>query len=154
MTYVLAPNQTVEVYPYSIVNLKRDNPNVSFSKTPSVETLANYDVFPVLNSPAPSFDQATQRCYQVHPTLQNGQWVETWEVATLSNNDIAERLASKSSDVRMERNHLLSQCDWTQASDSPLSADDKAAWAAYRQSLRDLTSAAGFPFTMTWPTAP
>ena len=154
MTYVLAPNQTAKVYPYSIANLKRDNPNVSFPRNPSTETLANYDVFPVLNSPAPSFDQVTQRCYQVHPTLQNGQWVVTWEVATLSNNDIAERLASKSSDVRMERNQLLSQCDWTQASDSPLSTDDKAAWAAYRQSLRDLTSAAGFPFTMTWPTAP
>ena len=33
---------------------------------------------------------------------------------------------------------LLKESDWTQLPDSPLSAEKKAEWAAYRQALRDL----------------
>ena len=40
--------------------------------------------------------------------------------------------------VRIERNNLLSESDWTQMSDSPLSDSKKTEWATYRQSLRDL----------------
>jgi hypothetical protein len=34
------------------------------------------------------------------------------------------------------------------------STADKAAWSTYRTALRDLPSASGFPYTMTWPTEP
>ena len=44
--------------------------------------------------------------------------------------------------LRKERNTLLQNSDWTQASDSPLSNSKKAEWATYRQSLRDLTKTA------------
>ena len=47
--------------------------------------------------------------------------------------------------------HKLSKCDWTQVADAPV---DKAAWATYRQALRDLPKEAGFPWDMTWPTDP
>ena len=40
--------------------------------------------------------------------------------------------------VRRLRTHLLEQSDWTQVVDSPLTAEQKAAWAAYRQQLRDM----------------
>ena len=53
--------------------------------------------------------------------------------------------------VRTERNAKLSTTDWTQVADAPA---DKAAWATYRQSLRALPEQAGFPNTVTWPTAP
>lgn len=46
--------------------------------------------------------------------------------------------ASNLLEVRHQRNQLLLQSDWTQIADSPLSAESKAAWAAYRQELRDL----------------
>lgn len=42
--------------------------------------------------------------------------------------------------VREQRNARLSQSDWTQMPDSPLTAEQKSAWATYRQSLRDLPS--------------
>lgn len=41
--------------------------------------------------------------------------------------------------VRRPRNMALAQSDWSQMSDSPLSAEKKAEWAAYRQELRDMT---------------
>ena len=39
--------------------------------------------------------------------------------------------------LRQRRNSLLSSCDWTVLSDSPLT--NKTAWLEYRQSLRDIT---------------
>lgn len=42
--------------------------------------------------------------------------------------------------VRRKRNELLVQSDWTQLADAPLTAEQKTAWAAYRQLLRDVTT--------------
>lgn len=53
--------------------------------------------------------------------------------------------------VRKERNFLLAQCDWTQAADAPV---DQAAWAVYRQALRDVPAQAGFPTDTIWPEKP
>lgn len=53
--------------------------------------------------------------------------------------------------MRMRRNQLLIQSDWTQLSDSPV---DAAAWAAYRQELRDLPNTTADPTAVTWPTIP
>ena len=53
--------------------------------------------------------------------------------------------------VRAERNGLLTASDWTQVADAPV---DKAAWATYRQALRDVTTQAGFPWTIEWPEQP
>lgn len=41
--------------------------------------------------------------------------------------------------LRPERNRLLSASDWTQLNDTTLPEETLAAWAAYRQDLRDLT---------------
>jgi len=55
--------------------------------------------------------------------------------------------------VREKRNALLVESDWTQIADATV---DKAAWATYRQSLRDITTHSNFPDLedSDWPTAP
>ena len=53
--------------------------------------------------------------------------------------------------VRQQRGEKLKETDWTQVADAPV---DKAAWATYRQALRDVTAQAGFPWTVTWPVEP
>jgi hypothetical protein len=53
--------------------------------------------------------------------------------------------------VRTSRNEKLKDCDWTQITDSTV---DKVTWATYRQALRDVPIQAGFPWEITWPTAP
>ena len=146
--YVLAPNQTVETFPYSIGALRRDNSNTSFPHNPSEEMLAAWNVFPVEDRPAPVFNPATENCNQINPTLENGEWVMTWEVTPASAEEIAERFERKSAEVRQQRNELLSACDWTQLIDAPI---DSSAWAAYRQALRDLPQQAGFPWDVQWP---
>lgn len=40
--------------------------------------------------------------------------------------------------IRIQRNGLLAQTDWTTLPDSPLSAEKKAEYQVYRQALRDM----------------
>ena len=56
-------------------------------------------------------------------------------------------------EIRKERDVKLTESDWTQVADAPV---DKAAWATYRQALRDIPTHANFPnLTETdWPTKP
>lgn len=54
-------------------------------------------------------------------------------------------------EARAKRDDLLTDSDWTQVADAPV---DQAAWAAYRQSLRDIPEQEGFPNTINWPTEP
>lgn len=41
--------------------------------------------------------------------------------------------------IQQERNRLISQTDWTQLNDNQLTAEEKQAFADYRQQLRDIT---------------
>jgi len=54
-------------------------------------------------------------------------------------------------DARATRDRLLKDSDWTQLPDAPV---DQAAWAEYRQALRDLPQQSGFPADINWPTQP
>ena len=53
--------------------------------------------------------------------------------------------------LRSQRDAMLAACDWTQVPDAPV---DQAAWAAYRQALRDLPSNTVDPANPDWPTPP
>ena len=56
--------------------------------------------------------------------------------------------------IRYIRNHLLTESDWTQLNDSPLSEDKLAAWSTYRQALRDLTDNIDENGEVKFPVAP
>ena len=60
---------------------------------------------------------------------------------------LSDRLSES---VRSERNILLAETDYLALSDNTLSSD----MSTYRQALRDITSQAGFPTDVTWPTKP
>ena len=62
--------------------------------------------------------------------------------------------AASWADRRRKRDAKLAACDWTQIPDAPLSTAEKAAWATYRQALRDLPSNTTDPRTPTWPALP
>ena len=141
----------VVAYPYGLSELRRDRPETSFPDSMPDERLAEFGVVPVIPQELPWHDPLTQNCTRVWPTLFEDGWVETWNVTTASPDDIAARTAEKAASVRAERNYKLAQTDWTQLADAPV---DREAWAAYRQALRDLTSAPGFPGNVTWPSTP
>jgi hypothetical protein len=53
--------------------------------------------------------------------------------------------------MRHWRDTELARTDWTQVADAPV---DKAAWATYRQALRDLPSSNKDPRKIDLPVAP
>ena len=59
--------------------------------------------------------------------------------------------AEQAKAIRTQRGEKLKDSDWTQVADAPVG---QAAWATYRQALRDVTAQAGFPWTVTWPEQP
>ena len=62
--------------------------------------------------------------------------------------------AEAAESARDVRTTLLADSDWTQMADTALTTEKKAEWATYRQSLRDLPDASGWPHTHTLPTKP
>lgn len=127
-------------------------PNTSFTDgVPNQAFLDLHGLLPV--DSATGVDTQTQRVEWVAPYIHQGQ-VRTWRVIDLTAEEreyqlsYAQQVAWQS--VRSQRDHLLRQSDWTQVADAPV---DRAAWAIYRQALRDITTQAD-PLQITWPTQP
>jgi hypothetical protein len=56
--------------------------------------------------------------------------------------------------LRLQRDALLAESDWTQLDSSPLTAEKKAEWETYRQALRNLPSTIGEDLTYELPAPP
>jgi hypothetical protein len=141
MLYVKVSNGSVQ-FPYTIGQLRKDNPNTSFPAYITEATLANYSVFPVTEVAAPVVDPLTQRHEQTTPTQVDGKWTQVWQVIDLTEDQAA-------ANVRAERDRRLADTDWTQVLDAPV---DRTAWATYRQQLRNVPQQESFPFNVVWPT--
>jgi predicted transcriptional regulator len=63
----------------------------------------------------------------------------------------AESLQRKWNSFIADRNDKLKNSDWTQVPDAPV---DSAAWAVYRQQLRDLPANTTDPRNVVWPEPP
>ena len=85
--------------------------------------------------------------YILGPVFTDGETTAAEQEAAYK----AMKDAEQAKAVRTSRTQLLKDSDWTQIADSTA---DKTAWATYRQALRDITTASGFPWTITWPTQP
>jgi hypothetical protein len=92
----------------------------------------------------------TEKLTFVEPYIEDGVVFDVIVEAKTQDELDAEK-TQKANEVRYKRNTLLTQSDWTQLADAPV---DNLAWAVYRQSLRDITLQAGFPFTVDFPVAP
>lgn len=149
--HALIENGAVKEYPYGLAQLKKAHRNVSFPRNPSDEVLASFDVHNVSPSTRPTVTN-TQELVEQTPVFTEGQgWVQVWSIRNLTADEVQQHNDGKALEIRNKRNEKLSGLDWTQLPDSPV---DKAAWATHRQALRDITSQAGFPWTITWPDAP
>ena len=66
----------------------------------------------------------------------------------------ASKDAEQAKSVRASRDEKLKDCDWRVIKAAETETTLDAAWATYRQALRDVTAQSGFPWTITWPDAP
>lgn len=159
--YVKATNNTVEAYPYSIKQLRADNPNVSFPANMAEEKLSQWGVYPVTIDTDPSYDPLTHKIQQAsEPALVSGAWVLSKTVVPLTAEEIQANYDAEAELVRARREELLKASDWVTVKAVDQNAQDglgiqvPQVWLDYRQALRDITSQAGFPHNITWPTAP
>ena len=147
--YVKITNGTPETY--TIGQLRRDNPNTSFPRALSEETLASYNVFPLSPTDQPTYDH-TKNVVEGTPQEVGGAWTQVWSVSDASSEEIAARIERQSERSREDRDSLLLQTDWWASSDLTMTA----AQTAYRQALRDITSHTNWPHLdeADWPTKP
>ena len=127
-----------------------ENHNTRASKLTPQEATA-FGVHKLKLVTPPPYNPLTQTRTDADAALVDGVWTQVWQVRDLSNEEILQRNTTQSAVVRSIRNAKLTESDWTQIADAPA---DKAAWATYRQALRDISSQEGFPMTITWPDAP
>ena len=142
-------------YPYSINDLRLDNRNVTFPSNPNnidVDTLAQFYTYKVI--PVGLDDSDYTKKYEEGTPIQSGSvYVQNWIITSASAEEITERENIQWDEVRSERNRLLTECDWTQFQDTPISGSKLTEWQAYRQSLRDITTQSN-PFEIIWPVTP
>jgi hypothetical protein len=129
---------------YTLGELRRDNSNVSFPKVIPEETLAEYNVYEVVPTTPPKFDNKTHRLTETVESV-DGVWTQVWAEVALPEDRAALN-------VRRYRDQLLAETDYLALSDNTLSAE----MATYRQALRDITTHANFPNLedADWPTKP
>jgi len=71
-------------------------------------------------------------------------------------NDVIEQaqIDEKWKPIKIQRDRLLAETDYTQVSDSPLTDAKKTKFATYRQALRDLPQSKNNPEDISWPVKP
>ena len=133
---------------YSIGQLRRDNPQVSFPKVPSEDLLASYDVYPYTRPDRPVYDALTANVVDGNFEQNTvGNWVMPWVVEQLPQ-DKAE------ANIRSRRDRSLQETDWIVIKAYERGEGIPAEWEVYRQALRDITAQEGFPYNVTWPLKP
>lgn len=80
------------VYPYSIRNLKKDYPQVSFPNTLTNETLSRYGVYTVVKTDKPNYDPILENIEEHTPENIEGVWRQRWLVTKASDEQIESRL--------------------------------------------------------------
>lgn len=150
--YLKVSGSTI-IYPYSIQILKNENPTISFPTTISNDLLQSYNVYPVELKSSGYDNDDTKDVTEITPTLSGSVYIQTYEITDADTETINKRKEIKWSEIRSTRNTLLSESDWTQFQDSPITGSSLTDWQTYRQSLRDVTTQSD-PYDITWPNKP
>ena len=148
-------------------------PNMSLPRVWTSNVCDAMNIDPVLASPA-----ATTSAYQYSARdgveqNANGDWVQRFVArdmfadttdddgvtTTKAQHEAAYQAtldATTAEGHRTTRNKLLADTDWTQMNDSPLSNENKTAWATYRNELRNLPDDDAWPNLSDedWPVQP
>jgi hypothetical protein len=136
-------------YPYTIKELREAYPNVSLPAELSEEALSDWDVYSVTSTQIPN--DYTKNIIEGTPVLTDGVYYQNWVITNATESEINYRLENQWEEIRLIRNELLKESDWTQLSD--VSQTIKDLWTVYRQELRNITNQEN-PFNIEWPVKP
>lgn len=134
------------------------HPNVSFPVVLDQNALEYANVSTVAEVPSPEHT-IFQRVDYDGIQLINGTWTEVWSIHPKYDDPTeqsaweAECLDVQWGIVRTERNRLLTETDYIDLPNTPVTTDCKNNFLIYRQSLRNITQQTD-PYNITWPQQP
>ena len=171
---------TVEKFPYTFGDLRKDHPNVSFPKSITAGVMQKYGMVGVLEGPKPTptaYQTVQRNALPTRPvTGQDDEgedilanyWMidytavdmfadttEDGVTTTKAEHEAAYQAtldAKTATANRKKRDELIAETDYLALSDNTLTAE----MTTYRQALRDITSHANWPNLddADWPTKP
>lgn len=126
-------------------------PNVSFPASgPDADWLKQNSCVSV--SAYKQHDSSKQRLVSSKPHLIDDT-VYIVDVQSIPDSELTILKNARVSDIRVERNRRISECDWTQLPDADLTAEQRQEWVKYRQTLRDITKQTDLD-NIVWPISP
>ena len=150
MWYVQAQGDTFIRHIFDVEPTQWDADNYCYARRLTEEQVERFGVHKKQIVTPPYHDAATQHIEEGPALLIDGVWTQNYIVSELDADESAAKVGAQWIVIRAERNKLLVASDWTQLPDAPV---DAAAWATYRQALRDVTNQAN-PFAIVWPESP
>ena len=138
--------------------------NTSFPKQLTLDILNSFNVDPIFEGPQAQTTPPYEVSVRQGIEEINGKWFTKYVVGpvftdTEDKTALEQEVEYKSrideetaKNVRLQRDKLLQETDWTQSRDVTLENDSD--WVTYRQELRDITDQQGFPHNVTWPVRP
>lgn len=120
--YIKVKNGQIEKYPYSISQLKSDNPQTSFPDKIPNDRLAEFGVFPVAPTEMPKVDH-TKNVVEGKPVFQRSrnidgtykadepstpeneawEWSQVWEVVNATQKEIEQRISAMKAEADMKK---------------------------------------------------
>lgn len=98
------------------------------------------------NIPTPNVELNEEQWIQAYTSVKEGKWKWINGEHTFVSYEQAQLDEWELEGVRMKRNELLTKSDWTQIPNNPLTTEQQAEWADYRQRLRDITNSKPYIF--------
>lgn len=121
--FVKVTNDQIDQYPYTVGDLRRDNPNTSFPKQVPEATMAQYGMYPVGYAAAPDYNPDTHRIQNSNmPELVDGKWTLTKTVVELTSEQLEDRKAQKRRKIKDRRDIAISA--GTTSSGMTIATDD------------------------------
>ena len=153
MFYVQTYGDTVIRHIHDVEPTRWDEDNFCRVAKLTPEQIEQFGVHQLKLVTPPYYDPATQSREHGPALLIDGVWTQNYIVSELDPDVAAAKTEAQWSVVRIERNQLIANTDWTQLPDADLANTETANWASYRQALRDITTQSD-PFNIEWPVSP
>ena len=135
-------------------NFRMLHPQTSFPPvlTPELVEPFGFGMFEYSQIPDPEYHY--DKVVEAPPVRDaQGFWRQVWQIVPMSETERRDADIKHSAIMRHARDMALARSDFSQMADAPAWVD-QAAWAAYRQTLRDLPQQDGFPWQVSWPEPP
>jgi len=108
--YLKVSGSTI-TYPYSVYDLKTENPNTSFPTSIPDSLLEEFGVYKVELKDSGYDDDDSKNVVEITPTLSGSIYVQTYQITDADTDTINKRKEIKWAEVRTKRNTLLNESD-------------------------------------------